>query len=209
MASACRQNQSDSAERSVAATPPRAPAVDTAMAQPGDGAAPSDSASRHPSSPAISLTPPVQDTTFAGTTDPIHRERVGPPVATLRAVRAAEHSRYDRVVFEFSDGPLPGYHIEYTDRALQQCGSGDEVSPASAVRLLVRLQPAQAHDDRGSATIAERQRTLTLPNLKELRIICDFEGRVEWLVGLAVRAPYQLRELAEPTRLVLDVGHEP
>lgn len=151
----------------------------------------------------------MQDTAFAGTTDPVHRVRSGPPVAIVRAVRAGEHSGYDRLVFEFSDGPLPGYHIEYIDRSLQQCGSGDEVSTASTVRLIVRLEPAQAHDDQGKATIAERQRTLTLPNLKELRIICDFEGQVEWVVGLASRAPYRVRELGGPPRLVLDVENEP
>jgi hypothetical protein len=150
---------------------------------------------------------PAQDTLFAGTTEPLHRTRTAPPVAVLSDVRAAAHGVYDRVVFEFASEPLPGYHIEYASGPVYQCGSGDEVNVAAAARLVVRLEPAQAHDDRGNVTITERQRTLALPIVKELVILCDFEAQVEWVAGLAARAPYRVTELSAPPRLVLDVRH--
>jgi hypothetical protein len=43
--------------------------------------------------------------------------------------------------------------------------------------------------------------------LKELKLICDFEGQVEWLLGLAARNGYRVLELTEPPRLVVDVRH--
>ncbi len=170
----------------------------------------------HPSSPdtAVQATdsgPPAaarQDTSFAGTSEPIHRAgHSAPPVAVLRAVRTAAHSGFDRVVFEFAVGPLPGYDVAYVDGAVYACGSGDAVSVAGATRLSVRLQPAQAHDDSGNVTIADRRRTLAMPALKELTIICDFEAQVEWVLGLTGRTPYRVLELEQPPRLVLDVRH--
>ncbi len=153
--------------------------------------------------------PPVapQDTSFAGTTEPIHRDGPSaPPVATLRAVRTAAHAGFDRVVFEFGEGPLPGYLVSYVDD-IYACGSGDAVTVAGASRMSVRLEPARAHDDIGNVTIAERRRRPALPALKELTIVCDFEAQVEWALGLVAQTPYRVMELATPPRLVLDIRH--
>lgn len=148
-----------------------------------------------------------QDTIFSGTLEPIQRSGPSaPPVAILRAVRSAAHAGYDRVVFEFEEGPLPGYHIAYVDD-VYACGSGDVVNVAGASRLTVRLQPARAHDDSGNVTIAERRRRPALTTLKELTITCDFEAQVEWALGLAAKTPYRVLELKTPPRLVLDIRH--
>lgn len=203
----CQGRQSEYDER---------PAADTAasVAPAGDtGAAPTDSTAAdtivaptaRDSSRATSQA--ASDTGFVGTTEPIQRARSAPPVATLTEVRAAEHAEYDRVVFEFASGPLPGYRVEYATGPVVQCGSGDEVSVPDAAKLIVRLEPARAHDDSGNVTIAGRQRVLALPNIERLLIICDFEAQVEWVLGLAARTPYRVSELSEPPRLVLDVRH--
>jgi hypothetical protein len=52
--------------------------------------------------------------------------QAGNAVATLLEVRTALHDGYERMVFEF-DTARPGYHIEYVDRPVRQCGSGDVV----------------------------------------------------------------------------------
>lgn len=210
---ACQGERSQSAEQPEAGTPDTAPAAE-ATAQPeaaGSEVARADTgdlADRPPPDTA-GLDPQAaeQDAAFVGTTEPISRRRSAPPVATLREVRAAAHAGYDRVVFEFAAGPLPGYHVEYADGAVHQCGSGDEVSVASAATLAVRLEPARAHDDQGNVTIEERQRVLALPVVRELMIICDFEAQVEWVAGLAGRKPYRVMELSEPPRLVLDLRY--
>lgn len=125
--------------------------------------------------------------------------------AILRAVRTAQHDGYDRIVFDFGGDPLPNYHIEYVDRPVRQCGSGDPVPVAGDAWLAIRFEPAYAHTDAGQPTVANRERTLTLLNLRELELICDFEAQVEWVAGLASPEPYHVLELTAPARLVLDI----
>jgi hypothetical protein len=74
-------------------------------------------------------------------------------------------------------------------------------------RLVVRLSPAQAHTEEGTITIKEPRRQLEMPILKELRMACDFEGEVIWVLGLSMRKPYRVSELSSPPRLVLDIEH--
>jgi hypothetical protein len=125
----------------------------------------------------------------------------------LRAVSAASSSGYDRIVFEVSGDSLPGYHVEYPRRPVVRCGSGDPVTVAGAAQLLVRLAPARAHDEAGRVSIAERDVAPGLPVVKEMKQVCDFEGQVEWVLGLAARRPYRVAEVNG--RLVLDVSHGP
>jgi hypothetical protein len=122
-------------------------------------------------------------------------------------VSAEAHAGYDRVLFEFSGDSLPGYHVQYTDRPARECGSGMAVAVSSLGRMLVRFDPAQAHDERGNPTAVERARALSLPAVKQLTLICDFEGQVEWVLGLAAANPYRVLEMTAPGRLAVDVRH--
>ena len=125
-------------------------------------------------------------------------------VSTLRDVRVATHDGFDRVVFTF-EGDVPGYHVEYVDRPSYTCGSGEAVYLDGDAWLLVRMQPTQAHTDAGEATIAERRRRFAFPVLREGMMTCDFEADVSWVLGLTAPGGYQLAELDEPSRLVVDV----
>lgn len=135
------------------------------------------------------------------------KERGEVSAAVLRDVRAARQRGFDRVVFEFAGRDVPGYRIEYLNRPARQCGSGRAVKVAGAGRLLVRLRPAQAHDENGEATVRHRRRRLRLGALRELQSVCDFEGDVEWVLGVASRGSYRVTELTKPARLVIDIRH--
>ena len=153
-----------------------------------------------------------QDTGFAGTLAPVQRVRSVPPGVARPVLRHVEtatgaSSGYDRVVFEFTGDSVPGYRVEYTTKPVQRCGSGDPVTVAGTGRLIVRIEPAQAHDEHGSLALAERHRTPGLPAVRELTLICDFEGQVAWVLGIAARSEYRVSELTGPARLVLDVRH--
>ena len=155
-----------------------------------------------------------QDTAFIGTIAPVQRARSLPPSAArpvLRAVRAERGpaTSYDRVVFEFTTDSVPGYRVEYATRPVQRCGSGDPVAVAGTGRLLVRFEPAQAHDEKGNPTppLAARHSAPGLTAVREMTLICDFEGQVEWVLGITAPSPYRVSEFAAPARLVLDVGH--
>lgn len=150
-----------------------------------------------------------QDTGFAGTTAPIRQARPGVPPRLVRAVDVTTHPGYDRVVFEFNGDSVPGFYVEYASRPVVRCGSGDPVSLAGTAPLNVRLEPASAHDERGNSTLRAREWTPGLPAVKEMKLVCDFEGQVEWVLGVAAAVPYRVSELAAPPRLVLDVAHRP
>lgn len=125
--------------------------------------------------------------------------------ATLRAVRAAAHDGFDRTVFEFDGARVPGYHAEYIDEPVRQCGSGNVVPLPGDGWLEVRFSYARAHTDAGAPTLDERALSPELPVLRALTLTCDFEGMVTWVLGLASPNRYRVTELSAPARLVVDV----
>lgn len=125
----------------------------------------------------------------------------------LTDVRVVPNEGFDRVVLEFIDEEFPSYRIGYVDAPVLQCGSGDPVTIAGEALLLVRLQPANAHDEQGESTIDDRSVASALPVLREVTLTCDFEAHVEWVLGVASVNPFRVMELAEPARLVIDVQH--
>ena len=129
----------------------------------------------------------------------------GSEMATLLDVRAASHDEYERIVFSFGPGPMPGYKVEYVDKPIRQCGSGEVVDLPGDAWLSIRLEPANAHTEEGKPTVAPRSRVLDYENLKALNMICDFEGQVEWVAAASAPQRYRTLELKEPRRLVVDV----
>lgn len=149
-----------------------------------------------------------QDTGFRGTMQATHRTRSGTSPRILRGVDARSTATYDRIAFEFAD-TAPGYHVEYATRPVVRCGSGDPVTVAGTARLVVRLEPARAHDERGNSSVERREWSPGLPAVKEVKLICDFEGQVEWVLGITAARPYRVVDTGSPARLVLDVRHGP
>lgn len=188
------------------ATPP--PPSQPAPSAPSDAATPPAQGSAQPPAPA-----PAQGTGSAE--DPKNREwtagevklkRSEVQMVTLRSVRAARNEGFDRVVFEFDGAQVPGYQVEYVNKPIVKCGSGNETEVAGQGWLQVTLTPAQAHEG-GTATINERERKSALPVIQEMEMTCDFEGEVTWVLGNAHPNKYRVMELREPTRLVVDVQH--
>ncbi len=135
---------------------------------------------------------------------PRQAPREVPGAIVLRDVRTGDQQTFDRVVFEIEGPKLPEYDVKYVTRPLH-CGSGLPAKVDGAAFLQVRLSPARAHTEAGAPTVATLQRKVRLPVIREIREICDFEGEVTWIVGLAVRKEYRVHELEEPARLVIDI----
>jgi hypothetical protein len=148
---------------------------------------------------------PVDD--FEGTVGVTSRDRSNAPAAVLRDVRTAGQDGFDRVVFEFEGDAMPGYHIEYVDKPVRACGSGEAVPVAGDAWLEIRLMPAQAHDDNGKATVDVRDEKLQFPVFAQVRNICDFEADVTYVLGLKAPNKYRVLELKSPARIVVDVKH--
>lgn len=142
---------------------------------------------------------------FEKTAGIVEVQREGQP-RVLHAVRAAKNDGHDRVVFEFRDG-VPGYHLEYIDKPVRDCGAGD-VKPIDGDGWLeVRFYPAYAHTEEGQPTVAERELRPGLPIVREIERTCDFEAVVTWVVGTASPNRYRAFELEAPPRLVVDIEH--
>src|SRR5690606_25495367 len=126
--------------------------------------------------PAPPASPP-----FEGTVGILESTVAGPP-RVLRDLRAARHSGYDRIVFEFGEG-VPGYHLEYIDHPVRACGSGDVVPISGEGWLQVRLSPAHAHDETGKPTLFPSGQKVDLPNLREFERTCDFEAVTTYVLA--------------------------
>lgn len=125
----------------------------------------------------------------------------------LRAVRTGTQPGADRIVFEFDGKGVPAWQVEYVDRPVHDCGSGDAVPVAGDAWLQVRFTGAQAHTDAGAATGGPRRRPLAQTIARELVRTCDFEGEVTWVIGVARPNAYTPRVFSAPSRLVIDIAH--
>lgn len=130
-----------------------------------------------------------------------------PGVVTLSAVRAANHAVFDRFVIAMEGGAFPGYTVEYAEDEVHRCGSGEPVEMAGDGMLLVRLEPARAHDDQGNGTLDDRSWSLDMPAIVEAEVICDFEAIVEIAIATENVLRYRLTTLTNPHRIVIDVRH--
>jgi hypothetical protein len=182
----------------TASVPHTTPVAERKEAAPESAsAAPDTSAAEKPVS-LDSLHPFMPVTITLQVPPPPMRPRV------LRGVRAARHAGYERVVFQMDGDTLPGYRITYEERVVA-CGSGRRVSLSGKAALVVRLDPAQAHDDAGHATVEDRRQKPDFALLKEMALTCDYEGQVQWALGLDRRVPFRVLTLSDPARLVLDL----
>jgi hypothetical protein len=131
--------------------------------------------------------------------------KAGARASILRGMRVGRNAGFDRLVLDFGDSPVPPYHVEYVDSPVRACGSGEPVPVAGQGWLRVRLRATQAHDDAGNATVRDRQIAATTPVLREVEIICDFEGEVEVVLGVQTPNPYRVLVVPTPNRLIVDV----
>jgi hypothetical protein len=187
-------------------------ADDSGGARQQASAPPSAGTESAPVAAAVVAAPPAQETAspFRAATEALAQQRTGRPVALSGVQFTGETQagqRFDRIVFTFAGDSAAGYHVAYTDKPVRRCGSGQPVSVAGTARLVVRLEPAQAHDEHGSPTPANRAPTVRLPVVKDMKLTCDFEGQVEWVLGLEGKHPFRVTELTGPPRLAIDVAH--
>ena len=158
--------------------------------------------------PAAAETRNASSDEFEGTAGSVfHKTYKGGPVL-LREIRTAEQNGFDRVVFEFDGPEIPNYQVEYVDKPVRQCGSGDVVQVAGDGWLEIRFNPANAHTEAGQPTIADRERRLSLPIVKELEITCDFEAEVAMVLGVSSPNRYRVLNLSDPTRVGIDIKHK-
>lgn len=165
-------------------------------------------------SPAAADDRPADGGPLAGATlEPLRKEPANDSVALHTDVRAARQKGFERVVFEFRDGKLPGYDIRYVERPVVQDGSGTPVKVRGEAVVLVRMLnalDADLTDDEAPSTYTGPQRLKPdgTDLVVELTRVSGFEGVLSWAIGLRGRVPFKVTELTAPARVVVDFRHE-
>jgi hypothetical protein len=128
---------------------------------------------------------------------------VPPTIPALIGIRAAHHPTFDRIVFDFRGGLPASQQAAYVPQLVGDA-SGLPVPIAGRAILQVRFEQANAHDDAGNATAADRT-AFALPNIITAVRSGDFEAVTTYGVGLAKQQPFRLFTLTNPDRVVIDV----
>jgi hypothetical protein len=137
----------------------------------------------------------------------VERKKEGIATVTLREVRAADQSEFDRVVFEFKETQVPGYRVEYVLVPVMD-ESERVMRLAGKAFLRVDLNPALAHSsETGAPSVKEREKRLNLSTVIEFKQASDFEGIVSYALGLKKKQPFRVMEMSNPARLVIDIKH--
>jgi hypothetical protein len=166
-----------------------------------------------PTATGVATTPTAPGTTpsltpaFEGTRGPAEQAgAVAPPMPLLLHVRTGEHEGYDRITFEF-EGDVPGYLVEYVQPPITQDPSDQPVEIAGNAFLKIRLESASAHEDGGPQSVDFVELTPGMPSLLEAEQIGDFEGVVNWVLGLSEEVNFRVGVLDSPNRIYVDVLH--
>ena len=125
-----------------------------------------------------------------------------PPLALIDAVRTGKHTGYDRLTIEFKNGQPGSIELRpQAGTAFVRDGIGDTVYLAGKDGLLIRMKDTDGHTAYSGATDIKTGYS----GLLEVRKVGDFEGVVQWALGLAKPACYHASILTSPTRLVIDI----
>jgi hypothetical protein len=125
-----------------------------------------------------------------------------PTVAFVDAVRTGTHPGYDRVTIEFNNGEPGNVDMSPHDgTTFTQGASGQQVTLSGSAGLLVIIHGADEHTAYSGSTDIKTAYSVLL----ELRQVEDFEGTVQWGLGLSKSACYRAFYLTNPARLVIDI----
>ena len=122
-------------------------------------------------------------------------------VANFTAARASEQPGYDRFVLQF-DAIVPSYQVQRQAKPVfTQGASGQTVTLSGTTGVLVSVFSATG------GTTFTGSNDLIHPEfqiLKEAREVQDFEGHVQWGLGLSKPACMRAFVISDPARLVVD-----
>jgi hypothetical protein len=122
--------------------------------------------------------------------------------AYIDAVRTGTHTGYDRITIEFQNGQPSSVELRpQNNSTFTNSPRGDNVTLAGSAGLLVIIQGADEH----TAYSGPIDFKTNYPVLLEARQMEDFEGVVQWGLGLSKSACYRAFFLTNPTRLVIDI----
>jgi len=174
---------------------------------PGTGPSPTASAAASPSpsssaqtTPDSSLPPFVCNSSTGFVTKATTPPQ--PPVAFIDQVRVGTHAGYDRVTIEFNNtDPSQVDVTPQNSPSFTQSPSGQSVTLSGSAGVLITIKGADEHTAYSGSTDIKTGYSV----LVEARQVQDFEGTVQWGLGMSKPACYRAFFLTNPTRLVIDI----
>lgn len=158
--------------------------------------APSPSPTPSPGNPPQSYACTDQDFIFDKTSS-------APPVAFISALRTGSHGSYDRVTIEFGNSVPNDVQISapVSGATFTTSPKGESVALKGTHGILVTIHGADLHTSySGSTDLVTGYSTLA-----EVRRVQDFEGVVQFGLGVNGTGCYRASWLSGPDRLVIDV----
>lgn len=152
--------------------------------------------------PTAEETDPAALPPFEPAGTPRTAEASGEPLLPV-AVRTGEHAGFGRVVVELAGDGVPGWRIEYVDRAVED-GRGEEVDVDGEAILGVHITGTR-YPEEGEDHPA-RQVVEGGDVIEEVHFLGTFEGLTQLFVGVDDGvADYRVFVLADPARVVIDI----
>ena len=138
------------------------------------------------------------------TTGEVLRQKTGQSPEFLRT-RFGRHGGSERIVFELR-GDLIGYHVAYGRPPFQAEDGGRVVKVRGRAFVEITLYPVTSSDENIEANerMLLRQHQVKTALIAEVKPVEWFEGELRHVVGLRRRAPFRVRTLSNPTRLVVE-----
>jgi hypothetical protein len=123
-------------------------------------------------------------------------------VSYIDALRTGAHTGYDRLTIEFINGQPASVDVStQSGTTFTKSPSGMMVTLAGQNGILVTLHGADAHSDySGPTDIMTGDQGLV-----EVQQLQDFEGVVQFGLGMNGNPCYRVFYLSTPTRLVIDI----
>lgn len=132
--------------------------------------------------------------------------------ATVRNVRAGQHTCYDRLVIDIR-GNLRGYDVRYVSAVYTE-GEGRLVPLSGAADLQIVVNAPAYNINTGASTYkpVNRNNIVNLAGYTTFRqaaYLGSFEGQTSFGLGVRARLPFRTFVIkdATTTRLVIDVAH--
>ena len=157
-----------------------------------------------PAQTSTPLTSPTADTgqPFICTSSYTITKAQAPLSALVDGVRTGTHAGYDRFTIEFQNGqPLSIELRTQKSTTFTQGASGRQVVLAGGSGILVTIHGADGHTAYSGPTDFKTG----YKGLVEARQVQDFEGVVQWALGISGNGCYRAFVLTTPTRLVIDI----
>lgn len=142
------------------------------------------------------------------TTEKVQRNHETDDLSTgLCKVRVSQHKGFDRVVYEFDSGKT-NWVIQYLPSNLYPTEGGDKkITIAGNYFLMFNIYHFAVGDEMPCELKTYQKNKLNFPTLMQIQEGGWFEGILDFLIGVKDKKPFRIRELRNPSRVVIDFQH--